>query len=57
MLMQAETLEKVAKERIELGKALVKATDKVANPRPKAKAKAKADSSKNSKSKTLETSK
>ena len=33
-------MQKEAKERIELGKALVRASDKAANPRPKAKAKA-----------------
>ena len=59
MLTQAEDLNKEAKERIELGKALVRAAEKAANPRPKAKAKAAADASKNASSKPLtsETSK
>ena len=57
LLTQAETLNKEAKERIELGKALVRATERAANPRPKAKAKAsaKAEASKGSKGTASET--
>ena len=56
VLTKAEILNKEAKERIELGKALVKATERAANPRPKAKAKAEAGKSGKGKAPAPETS-